>query len=79
MVTAFILIISESGAERKIVEDLLETDGIEEAELVYGEYDVIAKVAIDDISQLSDFILEKIRPIGSVKRTSTLIVADEEK
>ena len=77
MVTAYILIISESGAERKIVEDLLDVDGVEEAELVYGEYDVIAKVCVDDISQLSDFILEKIRPIGSIKRTSTLIVAGD--
>jgi DNA-binding Lrp family transcriptional regulator len=77
MVTAYILIISESGAERRIVEELLDVDGVEEAELVYGEYDVIAKVAVEDISQLSDFILEKVRPIGSIKRTSTLIVAGD--
>lgn len=77
MVTAYILIISESGAERKIVEELLDVDGVEEAELVYGEYDVIAKVAVEDISQLSDFIIEKVRPIGSIKRTSTLIVAGD--
>jgi len=77
MVTAYILIISESGAERRIVENLLEVDGIEEAELVYGEYDVIAKVNVNDISLLSDFILEKIRPISSIKRTSTLIVAGD--
>ena len=77
MVTAYILVISESGAERRIVDNLLDIDGVEEAELVYGEYDVIAKVSVDDISQLSDFILEKIRPISSIKRTSTLIVAGD--
>ena len=77
MVTAYILIISESGAERRVVEDLLDVDGVEEAELVYGEYDIITKVSLDDISQLSDFILEKVRPIGGIKRTSTLIVAGD--
>ncbi|MFH0869354.1 MAG: Lrp/AsnC ligand binding domain-containing protein [archaeon] len=77
MVIAYILIISESGAERRIVDNLLDIDGVEEAELVYGDYDVIAKVSVEDISQLSDFILEKIRPISSIKRTSTLIVAGD--
>ena len=77
MVTAYILIISESGAERRVVEELLDVDGVSEAELVYGEYDVVTKVFVEDISQLSDFILEKIRPIKSIKRTSTLIVAGD--
>jgi len=74
MVAAYILIISESGAEKHIVEELLDEDGIEDADLVYGEYDIIAKVNIPDISMLADFILEKIRPINGIKRTSTLIV-----
>lgn len=77
MVTAYILIISESGAERRVVEELLDVDGVSEAELVYGEYDVITKVSVEDISQLTDFIIEKIRPIKSIKRTSTLIVAGD--
>lgn len=77
MVTAYILIISESGAERRVVEELQDIDGVSEAELVYGEYDVITKVFVEDISQLSDFILEKVRPIKSIKRTSTLIVAGD--
>jgi len=77
MVTAYILIISESGAERRVIEDLLDIDGINEAELVYGEYDVVVRVSVGDISQLTDFIIEKIRPIKSIKRTSTLIVAGD--
>ena len=77
MVTAFVLIVSESGAERKIVDELASQSGIEEAELVYGEYDIVAKVNVEDVSGLSDFILEKIRPILGVKRTSTLVVATE--
>ena len=77
MVTAYILIISESGAERNVIENLLEIDGIGEAELVYGEYDIIARVSVGDISKLTDFIIEKIRPIKSIRRTSTLIVAGD--
>ncbi len=77
MVTAYILIISESGAERRVIEDLLDIEGINEAELVYGEYNVVVRISVGDISQLTDFIIEKIRPIKSIKRTSTLIVAGD--
>lgn len=75
MVTAFVLVIADIGAEKRIVEELSDLDFVEEADILYGEYDIIAKVKIDEVSKLSDFVLEKIRSIQGVKRTSTLIVA----
>jgi DNA-binding Lrp family transcriptional regulator len=78
MVTAYILIISDSGAEKNIIDDLLEVDGVQEADVIYGEYDILAKISIPDVSMLGDFILENIRPIQGIKRTSTLISAEHE-
>lgn len=75
MVIAYILITSKSGAEKNVAEALMLQDGIEEADVLYGEYDIIAKVKVEDVSQLSDFIMEKVRSIDGVQRTSTLIVA----
>ncbi len=75
MVTAFVLVIADIGAEKRIVEELSDLDFVEEADILYGEYDIIAKVKIDEVSKLSDFVLEKIRSIQGVKRSSTLIVA----
>ncbi len=75
MVTAYVLVISDVGAEKKVVEELVDFEFVEEAEVLYGEYDIIAKVKADDVSKLSEFILEKIRAIQGVRRTSTLIVA----
>ena len=75
MVTAYVLIIADVGAEKKVVEELSDLDFVEEADLLYGEYDIITKVKIDDVSKLSEFVLEKIRAIPGVRRTSTLIVA----
>ncbi len=75
MVIAYILITSKSGAEKNVAEQLMLQEGIEEADVLYGEYDIIAKVKVEDVSQLSDFIMEKVRSIDGVQRTSTLIVA----
>ena len=75
MVTAYILIISDIGTEKKIIETLTDIDFVEEADILYGEYDIIAKIKVDEVSKLSDSVLVNIRSIPGVKRTSTLIVA----
>jgi len=77
MVKAYIFIVADAGAEKEVIGALQSIDEVEEADLVYGEYDVVAKVNIDNVAALSDFILENIRTIQGVRRTSTLIVAHE--
>lgn len=74
MVLAYILITIRSGAEKEVLEKLKEVAEIRDANLVYGEYDLIAKVELNEISQLSDFVIEKIRVLP-IERTTTLIVA----
>ena len=76
MVLAYVLIVAEAGLEKDIVNSLSDTAGVQETDVIYGEYDVIAKITVSDISKLGDFIMEKIRPIKGVKRTSTLIAVE---
>ncbi|MEM4714341.1 MAG: Lrp/AsnC ligand binding domain-containing protein [Candidatus Nanoarchaeia archaeon] len=75
MVYAYVLIRADAGAEREVLESLLDLDEVEEVELIYGEWDLIAKINIDDLEKLSDFLLLTIRTIKGVKQTSTLIVS----
>ncbi len=75
MAGAYVLITAKSGSERVVVEALKKLQEVTEAKILYGEYDIIAKVQVDDIQALNQFLLEKVRPIGNVERTSTLIVA----
>jgi DNA-binding Lrp family transcriptional regulator len=74
MVSAFILIRSDSGSERELLESLEDHDEVKEVDLIYGEWDLIAKIDMDgDVAALNEFILSKIRPLVGVKQTSTLI------
>ncbi len=75
MAGAYVLITAKSGSERVVVEALKKLQEVTEAKILYGEYDIIARVQVDDIQALNQFLLEKVRPIGNVDRTSTLIVA----
>ncbi len=74
MVSAFILIRSDSGAERELLETLEDYDEITDIDMIYGEWDLVAKIEVKgDVAALNDFILTKIRPLAGVKHTSTLI------
>ncbi|MEM2873883.1 MAG: Lrp/AsnC ligand binding domain-containing protein [Candidatus Nanoarchaeia archaeon] len=75
MVIAYILAIVRSGAEKEVIDTLKKEAKIKEVHMVYGEFDVVAKIELDSISDLSDFVLDKIRAIPYIEKTTTLIVA----
>ena len=75
MVTAYVLVISKSGTEKQVLEDLQKLEEIKEAKIVYGEYDIIVKVQVENVEKLNEFLLERVRPIKNIEKTSTLIVA----
>ncbi|MBI4096008.1 MAG: Lrp/AsnC ligand binding domain-containing protein [DPANN group archaeon] len=77
MVTAFILIVADSGCERKIADKLADAEGVEEVDVIYGDYDLVAKIRVSDISKLGDFVMDNIRTIKGVRRTSTLIAVSD--
>jgi len=70
-----VLLRAHPGAEKKIIEEVMTLDQVTEADIVFGEWDVIFSVILEDVSQLNDFMLNCIRPIGGIQQTSTLIVA----
>ncbi|HIH14418.1 MAG TPA: Lrp/AsnC family transcriptional regulator [Nanoarchaeota archaeon] len=75
VVGAFVLVTTKSGSEKAVVEALKKLPEIKEAKILYGEYDLIAKVQADDIQKLNSFLLDKVRAIKEIEKTSTLIVA----
>lgn len=77
MPKAFVLINVESGAEQEVVDELKKIDGIEEAYFSYGVYDIITKIKADTMEQLKDMVTRKVRTIGRVRSTLTLIMMEE--
>ena len=73
---AYILINVEQGKEQDVYENLLDLQEVSGAHLIFGEWDLIAKVKLDSSKdELGTFILDKIRPMDGVSMTSTLIIA----
>lgn len=75
MVEAYILIKVKVGVERKVVDKLQSLKEVKDINELYGEWDVIAKIEVATIEDLDALITEKIRDIGDIELTSTMIVA----
>jgi DNA-binding Lrp family transcriptional regulator len=76
-VQAYILFKVNSGMEKEVSKSLAELDEVQVTSITYGEYDVIAKITINDLHALEDFLSDKIRKVPSVILTSTMIIAQE--
>ena len=77
MVTAYVLLVTGAGEERRILKDLMERREVKEGYVVYGEYDIILKVEADNLRELDQFISEEIRESSPIQMTSTLISVEE--
>ena len=73
MVSAFVLIKVTRGGELGITDMLNDMEEIEDVSLLYGEYDAILKIKTKSMEDLQSFLVNKLRTIDGVDKTSTLI------
>jgi DNA-binding Lrp family transcriptional regulator len=72
--TAYVLINYEIGAEQNILNKLKNVPGVVEVSEVNGVYDIVVKIASDNLDSLKETITQHIRTIDSIRSTMTLIV-----
>jgi len=78
MPSAFVLINTEIGAEEEILQELRKISNVKEAYVVYGVYDIIAKVEAENMDKLKEIISWKIRRLDKVRSTLTMLVVSGE-
>jgi len=76
MPMAFVLINAEIGSEDAVVKELKAVANVKEAYMVYGVYDIVAKVSADTMDKLKEIITWKVRRLNKVKSTLTMIVIE---
>ncbi len=76
MPSAFVLINAEIGSEEEVLKELKKVEGVEEAYIVYGVYDVIAKITADTMDKLKDVVTWNVRRLNKVRSTLTMIVVE---
>ena len=76
MPVAFVLINAEIGSEDEVVAELRKIGNVKESYVVYGVYDIVAKVEADSMDKLKEVVTWKIRRLDKVRSTLTMIVVE---
>ncbi len=70
------LINADLGAEEQLVKELKSIENVREVYVVYGVYDIVAKVEADAMEKVKETITWKIRRLDRVRSTLTMIVVE---
>jgi len=79
VVVAYVTVTMKAGAENEVLKRVVTLKEVTEVDLLYGEYDALVKVRVEDLSQLDKFLTEKLRVLPDVFQTASLIVAKQYK
>ena len=72
---AFVLIAADSGAEKDIAAALSSIPCVKEVKLVFGFYDIIARIEADTIDRIRDIIMHKLASLEHVRFTEIMLGA----
>ncbi len=73
---AYILIKTRAGEIQDVVKNLCKLEGVTEAHMTFGPFDVVAEVETPDISMLGTITAARIQPIPGVEQTLTCLAVD---
>ena len=74
MPTAFVFINTEPAAMPEVLKKVKAIEGVEESGMVYGVYDIVARVKTETMDKLKHIITYKIRTIADIRATQTVLV-----
>ena len=83
MPTSYVLLNSDLGSDESIISEVKqlldnESEIKYEVQGVYGVYDIVLKISADSTDVLRSIITNKIRKIGKVQSTLTMMVIEEQ-
>jgi len=78
MPIAFVMINTELGSEKEVLDAIRKIDEVKESCIVYGIHDIAAKIGADTMDKL-DEIVTWVRNLDKIQATVTLILIEGEK
>ncbi len=73
---AFVLVNADLGAEEDLLKKLRDIPNVKEVYVVYGVYDIVARVEADTMEKVKETITWHIRRLDKVRSTLTMIVVE---
>ena len=73
MPTAYVLVNCELGSEKEIINQLKNIEGVKETHGIFGAYDILVKIELENVEKMREIIIWKIRKLSRICSTLTLM------
>jgi len=74
---AYVMIHVRPGSVSEVVRNLKRLNGVVDAHMTFGPYDVVAIVQANDVNSLGPLIANEVQPIPGVLDTLTCLVGEQ--
>ena len=76
MPSAFVFITVDMGHMAPVAKKLKNIEGVKEVHMLYGSYDIVAKINADTMDKLKELVTQHVRRIDDVRTTLTMITME---
>ena len=73
MTKAYVLVVTDSAAMRRVAAALREVEGVTQVHEVMGPYDVVAELEAESVTEIPAVLADTIRTIEGIQSTTTLV------
>ncbi|HJM75925.1 MAG TPA: Lrp/AsnC ligand binding domain-containing protein [Dehalococcoidia bacterium] len=73
MVKAYVLIVTQPGATRRVAEQLAGVPAIAEIHEVMGPYDIVVEIEAETLTDLPPILSDSIRTLDGIQSTTSLV------
>ncbi len=73
MIKAYVLIVTDPGATRRVALQLKSVGNVTDVHEVMGPYDIVAEIETDHVTEIPVILSEHIRTIDGIQSTTSLV------
>jgi DNA-binding Lrp family transcriptional regulator len=73
MMKAFVLVVTDPGATKGVIDILRGIPGVIDTHEVMGPYDIVVEVQVENLTDMPPVLGEKIRKIPGIQSTTSLV------
>jgi len=73
MVKAYVLVVTDAGATKRVYDALSKVRGVEEVHEVMGPYDIIVEILVQNLIDVPAILSTQIRTIEGIQSTTSLV------
>jgi len=77
MIKAYVLVVTNPGETRNVVNALRDVPGVQELHEVMGPYDVVIEIEVESLSDVPPILSDRIRAVPGIESTTSLVTFPE--